>query len=351
MLFWFIILLAINFISEALSLAVFRSITAASYGPQRFIFAIATTSISMMLEVLMIFGLKLVFFRSQMYLESLKLPVLLALTSIPLVSIGVLFSFLMANINTSVHSPYFVLMIAVGVLYMNLCGLYLYGSLTKHLRKINQITLQNKSLSFERKYLTELKKSQDQLAAMRHDLKNQYIVLLGLLEKKRVGDAKRYLSKSTDRLNMQQKFYTRDVVLNYLLNDKRDLADKAGIRFDIKVLLAEQINVDNDVLAILIGNLLDNALEASRRLGDSRSAKITLVIKQFDNKLLIDIENIFDPAEAMTRQRRKIEGLGTSNVKRLIARHNGLYRQWTEEKSSLLASFYLISLKKTVGET
>ncbi|BAN75851.1 hypothetical protein VIN14_14045 [Lacticaseibacillus casei] len=144
MLFWFIILLAINFISEALSLAVFRSITAASYGPQRFIFAIATTSISMMLEVLMIFGLKLVFFRSQMYLESLKLPVLLALTSIPLVSIGVLFSFLMANINTSVHSPYFVLMIAVGVLYMNLCGLYLYGSLTKHLRQINQITLQNK---------------------------------------------------------------------------------------------------------------------------------------------------------------------------------------------------------------
>ncbi|OLS06072.1 histidine kinase [Lacticaseibacillus casei] len=350
MLFWFIILLAINFISEALSLAVFRSITAASYGPQSFIFAIATTSISMMLEVLMIFGLKLVVFRNQMYLESLKLPVLLALTSIPLVSIGVLFSFLMANINTSVHSPYFVLMITVGVLYMNLCGLYLYGSLTKHLRKINQITLQNKSLSFERKYLTELKKSQNQLAAMRHDLKNQYIVLLGLLEKKRVGDAKRYLSKSTDRLNMQQKFYTRDVVLNYLLNDKRDLADKAGIRFDIKVLLAEQINVDNDVLAILIGNLLDNALEASRRLGDSRSAKITLVIKQFDNKLLIDIENIFDPAEAMTRQRRKIEGLGTSNVKRLIARHNGLYRQWTEENKFFVSVILLDIVKKTVGE-
>lgn len=350
MLFWFIILLAINFISEALSLAVFRSITAASYGPQSFIFAIATTSISMMLEVLMIFGLKLVVFRNQMYLESLKLPVLLALTSILLVSIGVLFSFLMANINTSVHSPYFVLMITVGVLYMNLCGLYLYGSLTKHLRKINQITLQNKSLSFERKYLTELKKSQNQLAAMRHDLKNQYIVLLGLLEKKRVGDAKRYLSKSTDRLNMQQKFYTRDVVLNYLLNDKRDLADKAGIRFDIKVLLAEQINVDNDVLAILIGNLLDNALEASRRLGDSRSAKITLVIKQFDNKLLIDIENIFDPAEAMTRQRRKIEGLGTSNVKRLIARHNGLYRQWTEENKFFVSVILLDIVKKTVGE-
>lgn len=257
----------------------------------------------------------------------------------------------MANINTSVHSPYFVLMITVGVLYMNLCGLYLYGSLTKHLRQINQITLQNKSLSFERKYLTELKKSQNLLAAMRHDLKNQYIVLLGLLEKKRVGDAKRYLSRSTDRLNMQQKFYTHDVVLNYLLNDKRDLADKAGIRFDIKVLLAEQINVDNDVLAILIGNLLDNALEASSRLGDSRSAKITLVIKQFDNKLLIDIENIFDPAEAMTRQRRKIEGLGTSNVKRLIARHNGLYRQWTEENKFFVSVILLDIAKKTVGET
>ena len=88
----------------------------------------------------------------------------------------------MVNINISSHSTHSVLVIATGVLYVNLCILYLYSRLTKHLRQINQITLQNKSLAFEIKYIAELKKTQDQLIAMRHDLKNQFIVILGMLE-------------------------------------------------------------------------------------------------------------------------------------------------------------------------
>ena len=103
MFFWIVILLATNFISEALALAIFRLLMSAHYSSQNIIFTIATTSISMIIEVLMILALKLVFFSTYIYLESLKIPVILALTSIPIVSIIVLFSFLMVNINISSH--------------------------------------------------------------------------------------------------------------------------------------------------------------------------------------------------------------------------------------------------------
>ena len=70
------------------------------------------------------------------------------------------------------------------------------------------------------------------------------------------------------------------------------------------MLLAEQINVANDILAILIGNLIDNALEASIRLKHDDHANISLIIKQFENKLLIDIENIYNPDELINRRDR-----------------------------------------------
>lgn len=117
MFFWIVILLSTNFISEALALAIFRLLMSAHYSSQNIIFTIATTSISMIIEVLMILALKLVFFSTYIYLESLKIPVILALTSIPIVSIIVLFSFLMVNINISSHSTHSVLVIATGVLY------------------------------------------------------------------------------------------------------------------------------------------------------------------------------------------------------------------------------------------
>lgn len=338
MFFWVVVLLAINFISESISLAIFDALLSSQYDGQNLLFVIITTSITMTIEILMFLALKLAFFRNHIILESLNFPSLIALTSIPVVSIVVLFSFLLAKTNVTIHSAYFALLVAFGVLYMNLCILYLYSSLTKHLRQLNQITLQNKSLSYELKYISELKKSQEQLASVRHDLKNTFIVFRGLLEHNQINEAKDYLKATTDQLNVHQKFYTRDIILNYLLNDKHELANQANIKFEIKVLLSEQINVDMDILAVLIGNLIDNALEASKRLPDQNNAEISLVIKQFEDKLLIDIKNRYNPKEVITRRRRKYDGLGTSNVKRIVSNYNGLYKQWTE------ANVYLVSI-------
>ncbi|WP_203648466.1 sensor histidine kinase [Secundilactobacillus yichangensis] len=341
--FWMVILLAINFISESISLAVFDALLSPQYDAKNLLFVIITTSITMTIEILIFLALKLIFFRHHLILESLSWPSLVALTSIPVISIIVLFSFLLAKVNVTIQSTYFVLLVALGVLYMNLCILYLYSSFTKQLRKLNQITLQNKSLSYELKYIANLKKSQVKLASIRHDLKNKLIVLRGLLEHSQINEAKAYLQESTDQLDVRQKFYTRDMILNYLLNDKHELARQANIKFEIKVLLSEQINVNKDILAVLIGNLIDNALEASKRLPNPTDAAVSLVIKQFQDKLLIDIKNHYNPEEAVTRRKRKSDGLGTRNIKRIVAKYNGLYKQWTEG-SNYLVSIILLNV-------
>ncbi|MHC9532270.1 sensor histidine kinase [Dellaglioa sp. L3N] len=341
--FLIIILLTINFICESLSLTVFDSILSPMYDSKNLVFVIITTSITMSIEILLFLMLKLFFFRNKIYTDTLTYPVLLSLTSIPIISIIVLFSFLLSNLNISVHSIFFALLIAFGILYMNICVLYLYNSLTKHLRKINQITLQNRALSSEMKYIFEVKKSQVQLKSMRHDLKNQFLVLLGLIEENQINEAKKYLQNSISQVSLHQHFYTHDIVLNYLLTEKVEFAKKSNISFNIKVLISKKIKIDNDILSILIGNLIDNAIKATNRLPNNHPRKISLVIKQFDDKLLIDIKNTFDSTEKKTRYQRQNDGLGINNVKRIVHNYNGLYKQW-DENGHYLVSIVLLNI-------
>lgn len=70
-------------------------------------------------------------------------------------------------------------------------------------------------------------------------------------------------------------------------------------------------------------------------------AAVSLVIKQFQDKLLIDIKNHYNPEEAVTRRNRQYDGLGTSNIKRIVANYNGLYKQWTEGNSFLVSVILL----------
>ncbi|WP_412989918.1 sensor histidine kinase [Pediococcus siamensis] len=328
--FWIVVLLAVDFICESLSLALFNSLLSPQFDTQSFLFVVMTTSVTMVIEILLLLGIKLLFFRNSLYEPPLTFSSLFTLSAIPIVSIIVLLCFLLARLNGGILSSYFALIIVFGILFMNICVLYLYDSLTRNLRQINQMALQTKAMTAELKYIKEIEKSQQALKSIRHDLKNQFIVLLGLVEEGDTNGAEDYLRRSVKKITTQQNFFTHDVVLNYLLNEKAEYAKKNGINFKIKVFLSENTRIDRDILAILIGNLVDNALAAVDRLADDKSKEVNLVIRQRQNDLLIDISNQFDLQERQVRQQRQEAGLGIRNIKKLVESNGGLYKQWIE---------------------
>ncbi len=341
--FWIILLLAIDFICESLSLTLFESIMSPTYSSQSFLFVIMTTSMTMVTEILLILGIKFFFLRHRVYYQILTPKIFLALGSVPVVSIVVLLSFLLPKVNVRAQPIFFEILIVFGILYMNICVLYLYNSVADHFRQLNQMKLQKKALESEMKYIKEIKKSQETIRSIRHDLKNQFLVLSGMLERSAVTEAKEYLQTSIEAVQAPQNFYTHDSVLNYLLNEKMELAKKEQVAFKIKVLLSERITIDHDVLAILVGNLIDNALAATCRLDDGVSRQVSLVIKQANSNLLIEISNSYNPTEIKTRKNRRIDGLGIKNVKKIVSKYDGLYKQWSE-KSTYFVSIILLNI-------
>ncbi|MDQ0232883.1 sensor histidine kinase [Metabacillus malikii] len=266
--------------------------------------------------------------------------ILMIIFSIPVISLLLLSTAVLSEFQ--ITQPHFIfILIAAFIIYMNICILYLYITLGKYYKKLEKTTTQKKVFESELKYFKQLKDSQSKLYSMKHDLKNQYIVLLGMLSQKNIAGAEEYLQNSIQKIEHSDYFFTNNYVLNYFLNEKASIVESNGVRLDVKSFLSENISLDTDILAIVLGNLIDNSLNAVLRLSNSEEKKISLLIKQFDNNLLIEISNPFDTAELETRKNRRCEGIGIKNVKKVIEEHGGIYNQWIQDNQYIVSILLL----------
>ena len=179
-------------------------------------------------------------------------------------------------------------------------------------------------------YYAQCKLMQDSVDAMksyRHDVKNHLVVLKNFT----AGNA-----AATDYLNSllgsigESEVYSEtgniafDSIINYKLKDV--LTD--NINLQIKILVPPALNIETaDVVAIL-GNLLDNALDAVARVEDKM---IRLSVESTKGNLFIKIDNTFDGIVNYTDGKRittrkdnnKHHGYGLKNIHKTVEKYDG----------------------------
>lgn len=268
------------------------------------------------------------------YLQQRNVSLVMTLIAIPLISVLVLGT--SAVFMEMKYTDY--IAITIFVILTNICILYLYFTLENTLKKLQKTRMEKYSYKSELNFFKQLQQSQSKLYSLKHDLKNQYIVLSGLLEKGDIIGVEKYIQESVKKIHNINYFYTNNYVLNYLLNEKKAIAEENGVSLNIESFFPEKTELDNDLLAIVLGNLIDNSLNAVLRLDDSNKRNISLIIKHFNKNLLIEISNTFDPNEIRTRKKRLIEGIGIKNIKKIVEENGGIYTQ------SISNSQYIVSI-------
>lgn len=119
------------------------------------------------------------------------------------------------------------------------------------------------------------------------------------------------------------------MLVDSILNYKIDEAQKRGIKVDLDVDIPEKLNIQPFDLNIILGNLLDNAIEAVSKL--ERNKVIKASIKLDRNILYINISNPFDgniiykkSNLKTTHKDKENHGFGLKSVKKAISKYNGI---------------------------
>jgi sensor histidine kinase regulating citrate/malate metabolism len=120
---------------------------------------------------------------------------------------------------------------------------------------------------------------------------------------------------------------TENKTLSVLLNAKKSLAKEKNIKFT-SIIATQEINMQSKDICSLLGNILDNAIDAAERAGNKKY--IQLLIKKTSEGCVINCENTFGLKPIMKKGRfitRKennlIHGIGTENIKDIVAKYNG----------------------------
>lgn len=216
------------------------------------------------------------------------------------------------------------------VILTNCIIIYLYDSFLKYSYEQTQIELVKKEREAYREQSELLQTNQAELKNFRHDINNRLLALQAILDRSDITGAKKYINKMTEKTNNISEYSkSGNIAIDSMINYKLSIAKKNDIKIKCYVTVPTNLNIDNDDLIIIIGNLLDNAIEATLKLQSDRFIKITLefskgclfIFTQNNYNSKINVANgIFQT----TKTNKKRHGIGLKSVESTIAKYNGL---------------------------
>lgn len=166
------------------------------------------------------------------------------------------------------------------------------------------------------------------MRSWRHDYHNHLQVMKAQIAAGQVEEMKGYLNALEENLDRVDTYVkSGNLMADAILNSKLTLAEQKGVRVNCKAILPEELAIEDVDLCVLLGNLLDNALEACDAISvEERFLRIYMVVK--GEQLYVSIQNSakedlnFEERHYISTKRGN-HGLGMRRVKALADKYDG----------------------------
>ena len=173
----------------------------------------------------------------------------------------------------------------------------------------------------------EVRRIQQQIRALKHDMKNHTLVILSYLEEHRIEQAKTYAGEILDKLN---KMYTYvnvgNSLLNYIINNKLSKAKEQGLEIKAEIENLAFAYMESVDFSALLNNLLDNAIRGALDSGNKKIEVQIYVKKGFD---IITVKNSIDDSvleknpEFISTKEEPGHGYGMKQIHNIVEKYNG----------------------------
>ena len=193
----------------------------------------------------------------------------------------------------------------------------------KVLTKENAV-LQEHIKMYEQQIL-QINMQNEQIYGIKHDLKNQFFHINTLIENKEYDKVKEILNKTLGDLSVQKYVQTGNVTFDNLINYKITCAKEQGISVESEILIPVDESYNSSSIILILGNLMDNAIEACLKV-PVKDRFITMRVIKKDSRTFIVVKNSFDGKCVVdkkgnfltTKENAEMHGFGLKNVKRAL---------------------------------
>ena len=222
--------------------------------------------------------------------------------------------------------------IAVLAVSISLLGIFLllyemYRVAQEYTRN-TQLDRENQLLGVESRRYMELREYMEQTRRLRHDFRQHLHVISGLTEAGQLDELKHYLSQYESELSEARPTLCANPAVDALAGHYDHEARQKGVPIEWKLELPVLLPMPEADLCMILGNLLENALDASRKLTPDQR-QIRVMARMLSPAMLgIVVENRYDGVlkkQSGILHSTKHEGIGIGlvSIETAVRKYNG----------------------------
>ncbi|GAB2324084.1 GHKL domain-containing protein [Alkalibacterium sp. m-11] len=185
-------------------------------------------------------------------------------------------------------------------------------------------------------YAVEVETIYNQMRGIRHDYRNHLQVMNTLMRDRRFDDLDAYIKQLNNELNQVDTIIqTGNTMIDAIVNTKLTAAKNQGVELDATAIAPKELVIEHVDLAVILGNLLNNAIEATTKSGPANEDTfIRLYIAPMKHTLYISVTNTMteNPKPAfLSLKGVNRRGYGLLRIDQAVNKYQGIVnRKWEE---------------------
>lgn len=215
------------------------------------------------------------------------------------------------------------------------------------MRKKTYLRLAEYQAEQTEKHLTEVRAIYKEMRGYKHDFHHHLQALKGHLEAGQTERALAYIQELDDRLmQVDTLLKTGNAALDAVLSAKLAQAKAENIAVTLKAVVPEGLTLSDTELSMVVGNLLDNAIEACRYAEGEKFLRLYLAMK--GNMLYFSMLNSAGKKRLKTgslfrSHKAGLHGFGLHRAEAIIKEHGG-WIKFNSEDGAFTSEFLVPAL-------
>lgn len=213
---------------------------------------------------------------------------------------------------------------------------YIIFALSRSNKESEELHILRQQHQYRIQYANNIKMQYDEIRRIRHDMKQSYSVIESLISDEKYTEASKYIESNINNFGKSEILIdVGNDFVNAILNSKLTFAKSIGI----EVICSSTSNIqgiDDTDLCSLLGNMLDNAIEACEQCKGEKLIEASISIRE--NKCIIIVSNSVESeimknnkALETTKKDAKNHGFGVKSIRTIAEKYGGLVNFYQEK--------------------
>lgn len=217
----------------------------------------------------------------------------------------------------------FLILVLLTLLCINITIVFYSEAMRSSESRRRNSELAEQQYTMQKEYYQRLHENQEETRALWHDIKKYVLAMQAFADKKDQQQLQQIVQQANDTLDSISTVVDIDnIVISSILDSYARSAEESDIDFHLDVMVPPTLPISPVDLYIILGNTLDNAIEACIALPKGKRY-INILLRKENGILFYRIQNSYNGEKEKIHLHGKFHGYGLSNVRKCVSKYGG----------------------------